>query len=93
MLDAVCPIEAQHIPAAYRAPMQAIASAARDLAAAIAGNGLGDALGAHLGQNSDGDRQAALDVIADATFRTALTGTGVRWYASEEQETVSALYA
>jgi fructose-1,6-bisphosphatase I len=93
MLDAVCPIEAQHIPVAYRAPMQAIASAARDLAAAIAGNGLGDALGAHLGQNSDGDRQAALDVMADAAFRTALAGTGVRWYASEEQETVSALDA
>ena len=73
--------------------MQAIASAARDLAAAIAADGLGDALGAHLGQNSDGDRQAALDVIADAAFRTALAGTGVRWYASEELETVSALDA
>ena len=43
------------------------------------------------GQNSDGDRQMALDVIADEAFRTALAGTGVRWYASEELEDVAGL--
>ncbi len=93
MLDNASPIETQHVPAAWRRPMQAIAAAARDLSAAIAAGGLGDALGARLGQNSDGDTQAALDVIADAAFRRALAGTGVRWYASEELDTVTALDA
>jgi fructose-1,6-bisphosphatase I len=91
MLDDAGSIEAQHIPAAFRRPMQAIAAAARDLSAAIAAGGLGHALGAGLGRNSDGDRQAALDVIADAAFRAALAGTGVRWYASEELDAVGAL--
>ncbi len=53
----------------------------------------GTTLGTPLGQNSDGDRQAALDVIADGAFRSALAGTGVRWYASEELDTVAALDA
>jgi fructose-1,6-bisphosphatase I len=84
MLDAAGPIEAQHIPAEFRSPMSAIAAAARELAATIAGGGLGQSLGAPLGQNPDGDRQMAIDLIADDAFRTALVGTGVRWYASEE---------
>lgn len=91
MLDEACPIEVQHIPVAYRRPMRAIATAARELSGAIAAGGLGTELGLHLGQNSDGDRQAALDVMADAAFRTALAGSGVRWYASEELDTVAAL--
>lgn len=91
MLDDAGPIEVQHVPPAFRRPMQAIAAAARDLSGAIAAGGLGDALGVHLGQNSDGDRQAALDVMADAAFRTALAGTGVRWYASEELDEITPL--
>jgi fructose-1,6-bisphosphatase I len=93
MLDAAGPIEAQHIPAEFRNPIEAIASAARELAATIAGGGLGRSLGAPLGQNSDGDRQAAIDLIADDAFRTALAGTGVRWYASEELPEPAALDA
>lgn len=93
MLDEAGPLETHAIPDAYRAPMRGIAAAARDLAAAIAGAGLGDALAAELGTNSDGDRQVALDLIADAGFRAALAGTGIRWYASEELEAPVALDA
>ncbi|HRO09967.1 class 1 fructose-bisphosphatase [Amaricoccus sp.] len=71
--------------------MQAIAAAARDLSAAIAGAGLGAELGAASGTNSDGDRQIALDVMADAAFRSGLAGTGIRWYASEELDGVAEL--
>jgi fructose-1,6-bisphosphatase I len=84
MLDAAGPIEAQRLSAEFRSAITAIASAARDLAATIAGGGLGRSLGAARGENADGDRQMAIDLIADDAFRTALAGTGVRWYASEE---------
>ena len=40
------------------------------------------------GSNTDGDGQKALDIIADEAFASALKGTGIRWYASEEQEEV-----
>lgn len=43
------------------------------------------------GQNTDGDAQKALDVIADESFMEALAGSHVRYYASEEQEEVVAL--
>jgi fructose-1,6-bisphosphatase I len=93
VLDDPSPIEALHIPAAFRRPLAAIAAAARELSAAIAAGGLGEALGARLGLNSDGDAQARLDVLADDAFRAALASTGVRWYASEERDTVTALDA
>ena len=43
--------------------------------------------GGETGRNADGDTQKALDVIADQAFREAL-GQAVRWYASEEQESI-----
>jgi fructose-1,6-bisphosphatase I len=91
MLDAVTPIEVQEIPERFRAPMRAIAATAGELSAAIAAGDLGDPLGGGVGQNRDGDRQVALDLIADKAFRAALAGTGVRWYASEELEDVVGL--
>lgn len=81
------------IPPALRAPLAALASVARDLSARIARGPLGGALGDHVGENADGDRQKALDVIADDAFAAALTGTGIRWYASEEREGVEPLDA
>jgi fructose-1,6-bisphosphatase I len=90
MLDTASP-HALQIPERFRAPMQAIAGAARELSAAIAAGGLGAALASTVGRNGDGDRQVALDVIADGAFRGALAGTGVRWYASEELEEVAVI--
>ncbi len=77
-----------HVPAGLRPLMQAIAEAARLLAARIARNGVEEHLGAAAGINSDGDAQKALDVIADDLFLTAAKAGGVRHYASEEQDTV-----
>nr|WP_280960195.1 class 1 fructose-bisphosphatase [Antarcticimicrobium luteum] len=76
------------IPAHLAAPMQALSRVASDLAQIIARGPLDGALGAEVGSNSDGDNQKALDVMADEAFAAALPGTGVRWYASEERETV-----
>lgn len=77
-----------HVPAGLRPLMQAVAEAARLLAARIARNGVEEHLGAAAGINSDGDAQKALDVIADDLFLTAAKAGGVRHYASEEQDTV-----
>lgn len=77
-----------HVPAGLRPLMQAIAEAARLLAARIARNGVEEHLGAAAGINSDGDAQKALDVIADDLFLTAAKAGGVRHYASEEQDIV-----
>lgn len=77
------------IPEALVAPMQALARVSADLALTIARGPLGGgSLAAEVGNNSDGDHQKALDVMADEAFAAALPGTGVRWYASEEQEEV-----
>jgi fructose-1,6-bisphosphatase I len=59
-----------------------------DLAKTIARGSLGQTLGGAVGENSDGDQQKALDVMADDAFADALKTLGVRWYASEEQEVV-----
>lgn len=61
------------------------------LARIIARNGIDTDLAAACGVNSGGDGQKALDVIADEAFMAALAGSGVRYYASEEQEEVIAL--
>jgi len=71
--------------------LQALCDVAKEVARLIARGGLGQDLGSAMGTNSDGDGQKALDVIADDAFRTALAGTDVRWYASEEQDHVVAL--
>jgi fructose-1,6-bisphosphatase I len=75
-------------PERYQAPAERIAQVAAELARRIARGGLEESLVADCGENPDGDAQKALDVIADAAFRTALNGSGVRFYASEEQEAV-----
>ena len=41
-----------------------------------------------VGENSDGDNQKALDVLADEAFMKKLSSSSVSWYASEEQEEV-----
>ena len=76
------------IPEALIAPMGALTGVARNLSRRIARGALGGALGEAVGANTDGDQQKALDIIADEKFAAALKGSGVRWYASEEQETV-----
>ncbi len=77
-----------HIPARLYPVMTALCEVAEQLALTIARGPLGGALGAAVGENTDGDQQKALDVMADEAFAAALKGTGVRWYASEEQEEV-----
>ncbi|EPX79488.1 class 1 fructose-bisphosphatase [Salipiger mucosus] len=79
------------IPARLRPTMEALGRVARDLARRIARGPLEGGLDAHVGGNADGDAQKALDVIADRAFAEALRGTGVRWYASEEQDDVTEL--
>ena len=74
------------VPDPYRPLMDRIATVAAGLARRIARGGLDEALDAARGENADGDGQKALDVIADAAFLAALPGSGVRFYASEEQE-------
>ena len=63
-----------------------LAAVSVTLAHRIARGGIEDDLASAVGTNSDGDGQKALDVIADEAFMSALRGTGVRYYASEEQE-------
>lgn len=77
------------IPTDIAPAMDALCRVAADLADTISRGALGGQLGASVGDNSDGDVQKALDVMADEAFASALKGTGVRWYASEEQETVN----
>lgn len=66
----------------------AMAGVARNLAADIS---LGVLAGDHsvlVGENSGGDGQKALDLIADDAFIAALKGSQVKYYASEEQDIV-----
>lgn len=65
--------------------LQRLAQAAAGLAHVIAGSGLGDDLAGAVTASDHGDAQKALDLIADDAFGTALRGSAVRWYASEEQ--------
>ncbi len=66
--------------------INALCRVAIDLSDTIAMGPLSGALGAEVGSNLGGDTQKALDIQADDAFAEALKGTGVRWYASEEQE-------
>jgi fructose-1,6-bisphosphatase I len=81
-------IAADNIPARLYGPMVALCGVAERLATTIARGPLGQALGVEVGENSDGDGQKALDVMADDEFAAALNGKSIRWYASEEQEHV-----
>lgn len=68
--------------------LERIAEVSAFLARRIARGGLDEDLAGVQGTNTDGDTQKALDVIADEAFAQALAGASVRYYASEEQETV-----
>lgn len=67
-----------------------IARVARDLSRRIARGPL-EGHADTVGENSGGDAQKALDLIADDAFAAALKGSPVRWYASEERENVAEL--
>ena len=69
----------------------ALCTVARGLSNLIAAGPLGGHLSANVGSNSDGDEQKALDVRSDIAFQIALTGTAVRWFASEERDAVELL--
>jgi len=69
----------------------AMCDVGKDMARLIARGALEGAMGAAVGDNTDGDVQKALDVIADEKFYAALQGSSLRWYASEEQEHVQPL--
>ena len=68
--------------------MSALCTVGIDLSRIIARGPLGQSLGHAVGENAGGDGQKALDVLADDMFAAALRATSVRWYASEEQDTV-----
>jgi len=66
----------------------ALAKVGKELAALISRGALGGELGGAVGENSGGDQQKALDVLADDAFATALRKSQVKFYASEEQDDV-----
>ncbi|MFQ5439478.1 MAG: class 1 fructose-bisphosphatase [Paracoccaceae bacterium] len=76
------------ISAAVTDAIIAICAVGKLLAHKISRGPLEGAMGAAVGDNTDGDVQKALDVIADEMFFRQLQGTEVRWYASEEREEV-----
>ncbi|MFG6083528.1 class 1 fructose-bisphosphatase [Paracoccus litorisediminis] len=76
-------IDTALIPGEFRPLMQAISEAAVKLSELIRQGG---DLARPVGTNSDGDGQKALDVMADDLFRTTLGRAGLRWFASEEQD-------
>lgn len=84
-------VPTSHVPAQYAALIDAIGAAAMEVARLIARNGIDSHLGASAGENSDGDIQKALDLIADDLFAAAARRGGVRHYASEEQAGVVSL--
>ncbi|PIE16671.1 MAG: class 1 fructose-bisphosphatase [Rhodobacterales bacterium] len=84
-------IEPNHIPADFYQLVNGLCRIGADLAKIIAKGSLGQTLGGAVGENSDGDQQKQLDVIADELFADALKPLNVRWYASEEREDVIAL--
>ncbi len=88
MTDSTPILQPDLIPDNLYAPMLALCEVADNLATTIALGPLGQTLGVEVGENSDGDGQKALDVMADDEFAAALKGKSIRWYASEEQEDV-----
>lgn len=91
MTDAAQVISSDRIPAELLPIISALCTVSRDVAGIIAKGPLAGELGAGVGENTDGDQQKALDVIADEMFMAALGDAGVRFYASEEQEHVEEL--
>lgn len=83
--------DTSHIPADLQPVMAALCETGAELAQVIARGPLGGALGEEIGQNTDGDNQKALDVMADDVFAARLKDTLVKYYASEEQDDVVTL--
>ena len=81
-------ISASLIPPALVDTMERICAAAATLARLIAMGEIDGDHGSAVGTNLGGDGQKALDVIADDLFATALRGSAVCHYASEEQDGV-----
>ena len=79
------------IPRDLQPVIEALCKVGMDLSRVIARGALGGALGMEVGENTDGDSQKALDVMADEAFANALATASVRYYASEERETVETL--
>ncbi len=79
-------ISSDLIPSELAPIVDALCAVSIDVAHIIAKGPLGQSLAHQVGENSDGDGQKALDVLADDMFAAALKSTEVRWYASEEQE-------
>ena len=84
-------IDSPHIPAPLAPVIEAICAAAVEVNTVIGHGPLGQSLGAQVGENTDGDTQKALDVQADELFAARLRHAGVRWYASEEQDSARQL--
>ncbi len=76
------------IPEGLRPTMEALAEVGAELCRTIKRGPLGGSLAEAVGENTGGDQQKALDVLADDAFAAALRGSGVRYYASEEQDDV-----
>lgn len=86
-------ISQQDMPPQLGAIVARLAGVMVSIAGRIARGGIDEDLGGARGTNNDGDSQKALDVIADEAFMAALAGSAVRYYASEEQDTVCELNA
>ncbi len=84
---------AADIPVPLQPTLSALCKVAAQLSNTISRGALGGALGQSVGNNADGDDQKALDVMADDAFMAALQGADVRWYASEEQDSVAQIDA
>lgn len=84
-------IDHSHIPEKLQDVMEAICRVAVELSETISLGPIAGNLGGEVGVNSDGDGQKELDVQADEAFAQALTKTDIRFYASEERETVEVL--
>ena len=76
------------IPADVADIVEAIGTVAKALSKKISRGALEGAMGAMVGENTDGDHQKALDIIADDLFFEHIRKTSVRWFASEEREEV-----
>ncbi|MBW0158308.1 class 1 fructose-bisphosphatase [Sedimentimonas flavescens] len=88
MGSTIAPISPEGIPTALLPAISALCSVGRSLSRQIARGPLGASLGRNVGTNTGGDGQKALDVLADTAFAAALSGTGVRYFASEEREEI-----
>ncbi len=84
-------IAPDHIPERLYPVIEALCATGVDVARTIARGPLGQSLAEGVGENSGGDQQKALDVMADEAFEKTLGPAGVKFYASEEQEGVLTL--